>query len=121
METLNSMSKNFNAMSADCRNLIQSVKDFVVENGGKIKTYNIGGHDTIYAVGYFDAEELGEKYVYAVEVVNNRLLILTADIMHSFVVEYDENNEEDWYDVEGGEIFTLPTIFNIAEAINQYV
>ena len=82
--------------------------------------------DIIYGIVYDDFAGSGlEKYVYAVRVVDGELECLLEDITRTWNVIYtdeDYKNEEDkWYSVRWSDVYYIPTIFNIAECIGEYV
>ena len=72
-----------------------------------------------------DLEYCGvEKYVYAVRVVEDDLQVLLEDISINWRVVYadeDYRYEQDkWYSVRWGDVYFVPTLFNIAECIEEY-
>jgi hypothetical protein len=81
--------------------------------------------DTIY--GFLFNEEYGvneEKYIYAVRVDGNDLECLFEDILRSCRVVYGPedfiNGENEWWSVRYSDVAYIPTIFNIAENIEEY-
>jgi hypothetical protein len=81
--------------------------------------------DIIYGIVYDDFVGSGlEKYVYAVRVVDNDLECLLEDITGTWRTVYtdeDYKNEEDkWYSVRWSDVYYVPTLFNIAECIEEY-
>lgn len=109
--------------------MYEDVVRFVQEHQGE-KGYidcqpSLNG-DIIYGFIFDDLEYCGvEKYVYAVRVVEDDLQVLLEDISINWRVVYadvDYQYEQDkWYSVRWGDVYYVPTIFNIAECIEEYV
>lgn len=109
--------------------MYQDVVRFVQEHQGE-KGYidcqpSLKG-DIIYGFIFDDHEYCGvEKYVYAVRVVEGDLQVLLEDISINWRVVYtdvDYQYEQDkWHSVRWGDVYYVPTIFNIAECIEEYV
>lgn len=81
--------------------------------------------DTIYGFIYEDDESRGvEKYVYGVRVVDDDLQVVLEDITLTWRTVYapeDFTSEEtDWYSVRWSDVYYIPTLFNIAECIEEY-
>lgn len=82
--------------------------------------------DTIYGIIYDDFyEAVVEKYVYAVRVVNDDLEVLLENITRYYTVYEpedftDELNEDKWHSVRWSDVYYVPTLFNIAEVIEEY-
>ena len=83
--------------------------------------------DTIYAIMYDDDERKGiEYYVYAVRVVDDDLEVLLEPIMSSYRVTYtpddftDKDAEDKWFSVRCSDVYYIPTLFDIAECIEEY-
>lgn len=106
--------------------LVEDVKEFVKANGGFISTHDMSC-DGIYAyVVDWDMNDVNEKRVIAIRVVNNVLEIATTlfknDVYDTALTENDFENE-DWMIVGscGDSVLTTQTILSIAESIDQYV
>ncbi len=82
--------------------------------------------DIIYGFIYDNYEYRGvEKYVYAVRVVEDDLQVLLEDINIGYKIVYtnDEDftsEDNDWYSVRWSDVYDIPTLFNIAECIEEY-
>jgi hypothetical protein len=83
--------------------------------------------DTIYAIMYDDDEWRGvEYYVYGVRVVDDDLEVLLEPIMNSYRVTYapddftNKDAEDKWFSVRWSDVYYIPTLFNIAECIEEY-
>lgn len=83
--------------------------------------------DTIYAIVYDNDEWIGmEKYVYAVRVADDDLECLVEDITNTFRVVYkpedftSEDTKDKWFSVRYSDVYYVPTLFNIAECIEEY-
>ena len=81
--------------------------------------------DIIYGFIYEDYESRGvEKYVYAVRVVEDDLQVLLEDISVKWRTVYDHEDytseDAEWYSVRWSDVYYVPTIFNIAECIEEY-
>ena len=108
--------------------LYEEVVAYVKEHQGE-KGYidcqpSLGG-DTIYGFIYEDYESRGiEKYVYGVRVVDDDLQVLLEDICLSWKTIYDQedftNEDSEWYSVRWSDVYYIPTLFNIAECIEEY-
>lgn len=110
----------------DLSPMYEAVRDFVKENQGDkgfICTED-NRCDTIWAYVYDDTlTSIHEFQIKAVRVKDNRLEVL-YDI--SQIYYEDEmvriQSEDEWYDVQCADlILYVPTIFNIAECIQEYV
>lgn len=106
--------------------VVEDVKEFVKANGGFISTHDFSG-DTIYAyVVDWDMDDVNEKRVIAIRVVNDELEIATAffknDVYDTALTENDID-DEDWMVVGtcGDSVLMTQTILSIAESIDQYV
>ena len=82
--------------------------------------------DIIYGFIYEDGESRGvEKYVYAVRVVEDDLQVVLEDICLTWRTIYQPEDftseDTDWYSVRWSDVYYIPTIFNIAECIGEYV
>ena len=82
--------------------------------------------DTIYAIMYDDDERKGiEYYVYAVRVVDDDLECLLEPVMNSYRVKYASEDftseDSEWYSVRYSDVYYIPTLFDIAECIGEYV
>lgn len=82
--------------------------------------------DIIYGFIYDDEERRGvENYVYAVRVVDDDLECLLEPVMNSYRVKYapeDFTSEDrEWYSVRWSDVYYIPTLFNIAESVGEYV
>ena len=119
--------------------LYNKVVEFVKEHQGEkgyIDTQDDGA-DTIYTFVYEDFSSQGEeRIVYGVRVETGEdgaedLQICFEPFMHTYKVIYDDNtfrglNEDPdanavWYSVRWSDVYYVPTIFSIAEAIEEYV
>ena len=113
--------------------LYEEVVAYVREHQGEkgyidCQPYQEETGDIIYGIMYDDEEWRGvEYYVYAVRVLNDDLEVLLEPIMRSYKVTYapedftSEDNEERWYSVRWSDVYYIPTLFNIAECIEEYV
>lgn len=109
--------------------MYNDVVKFVKDNQGE-KGYidcqpSLNG-DIIYGFIYDDEERRGvENYVYAVRVVDDDLECLLEPVMNSYRVKYapeDFTSEDrEWYSVRWSDVYYIPTLFNIAESIGEYV
>ena len=105
------------------------VVKFVKANQGKkgyIDCQPFLNGDIIYGFIYDDEERRGvENYVYAVRVVDDDLECLLEPVMNSYRVKYapeDFTSEDrEWYSVRWSDVYYIPTLFNIAESIGEYV
>lgn len=110
----------------DLSPMYEAVRDFIRENQGDkgfICTED-NRCDTIWTYVYNDTlTSIYEYQVKAVRVKNNRLEVL-YDLSQIF---YEDEmvkiqSEDEWYDVQYADlILYVPTIFNIAECIQEYV
>ena len=109
--------------------MYEDVVRFVQEHQGE-KGYidcqpSLNG-DIIYGFIFDDLEYCGvEKYVYAVRVVEDDLQVLLEDISINWRVVYTDEDyqyeQDKWYSVRWADVYYIPTIFNIAECIEEYV
>ena len=80
--------------------------------------------DIIYGLIYDDFCGSGlEKYVYGVRVVDDDVEIILEDIMRTYLEKYtDEDFKESdkWQSLRWGDVYYIPTLFNIAENIEEY-
>lgn len=83
--------------------------------------------DTIYAIEW--DEEMGhgvETKVHGVcyKEEYDALLIVTEPIMRTYQIEYTPDSfgeDADWMSVRYSDVYYIPTLFNIAENIHEYV
>ena len=109
--------------------MYNDVVKFVKANQGKkgyIDCQPFLNGDIIYGFIYDDEERRGvENYVYAVRVVDDDLECILEPVMNSYRVKYapeDFTSEDaEWYSVRWGDVYYIPTLFNIAESIGEYV
>ena len=111
--------------------LFESVRDYVKANQGEkgyIDCQPSKKLDTIYGIMYEDFSGVGvEHYVYAVRVVDDDLEVLLEPFMRTYLVTYEnedftsEDNADKWYSVRWSDVYYVPTLFNIAESIEEYV
>ena len=115
-EILEDVMTGFCALQNQLNDLaIMHLIDYVNANGGVIDTNNKDNMcDTIYAYVYNESEERYEDFpVFKVMVENNSLLIN---------IDWDGYNEEDnWYQVDGGMVLISPTVYSLCECLAQYV
>lgn len=82
-------------------------------------------HDTIYGytLDYDSSYPIDEKYVYAVRLneEDNSIDVYLANQMRTYIEEYEPDNEENWYRLDGGLVFYQPTLYNIIDAIEQHI
>lgn len=79
--------------------------------------------DIIYGIIYDEFSGAGiEKYVYGVRVNENDLEVLLVDITRTYLETYaDEDfNNGTWESVRWSDVYYVPTLFNIAENIEEY-
>ena len=85
--------------------------------------------DIIYCFVYDDFSAQGEeRMVYGVRVVDGDLEICFEQYMRTYQVVYDDatfkgENEEgnaEWMSVKWSDVYYIPTLFNIAECIEEY-
>jgi len=83
--------------------------------------------DIIYGIIYDDDLGAGiEKYIYGVRVKEGDLECLLEDITRTYRVKYtdedfvSEESENHWMSVRWSDVYYIPTLFNIAEAIEEY-
>lgn len=114
--------------------LFNKVVEFVKLNQGE-KGYidcqpSLNG-DIIYCFVYDDFSSQGEeRIVYGVRVKDNDLEICFEQSMRTYTVVYDEHSfngkyeDEEanakWYSVRWSDVYYIPTLFNIAECIEEY-
>lgn len=112
----------------DLTPMYKSVCAFVLEHQGEKGFIHCDREDcdNIYAIAYdFDDAEALEVQVKAVRFYQNKLQV----IIDGYNVKYTEDDvrqfnddAESWYDVQNDDtVYFIPTIFNIAENIQQYV
>ena len=109
--------------------MYEKVRDFIRNNQGEkgfICTHN-PQCDTIFTIIYDGCSyEVNEYTIKAVRVNDyNRIQILfdTFNTVYTEEIISDMmNDNEDWYDVQYDDaVYYIPTIFNIAEYIREYV
>ena len=110
--------------------LYDKVKEFVETHQGEkgyIDCQPHLGNDTIFAILYDGEYGYGmENYVYAVRVVNGDIEVLLEPILRTCLTIYTpedftgEDAEDKWYSLRGGDVYYVPTIFSIAESIDEY-
>ena len=107
--------------------LFNEVVAYVAENQGD-KGYidcqpSLKG-DIIYGFIFSDFSGVNEeKYVYGVRVVNGDLEALFEDITRTYLTEYSDEDfkqADDWVSVRWSDVAYIPTLFNIAENIEEY-
>lgn len=110
--------------------LFFEVLDYIKEHQGE-KGYidcqpSLNG-DIIYGMIYDDFSGMGlEKYVYAVRVVDGDIEVLLEDITRTYRVIYQpedftsKESEENWFSLRCSDVYYIPTLFNIAECIEEY-
>lgn len=120
----------FNIPNLD--DLYEEVAAYVREHQGEkgyidCQPYQEESRDTIYAIMYDDEEWRGvEYYVYGVRVVDFDIEVLLEPIMRSYRVTYapedftSEDANEKWYSLRASDVYYIPTLFNIAECIEEY-
>jgi len=115
----------------DLSPMYEAVRDLVKENQGDkgyIDCQPSLGCDIIYGMMYDDDYGAGtEQYVYGVRVIDDELEVLLEPIMRTYRVVYKDedfmnsDNENKWYSLRWSDVYYVPTIFNIAECIQEYV
>ena len=110
--------------------LYNEVVEFVKENQGEkgyIDCQPALKNDIIYAIMYSGDMGCGyEYYVYGVRVRDNELEVRLEPINDTYTVKYEEEDftEDDpynpWESVRCGDVYYIPTLFNIAECIEEY-
>lgn len=110
--------------------LFNKVVEFVKLNQGEkgyIDCQPSHKSDIIYSVMYEDFSGCGvEQYVYGVRVKDGDLEVLLEPIMRTYLTVYQdedftsEDAEEKWYSVRWSDVYYIPTLFNIAECIEEY-
>ena len=104
MDELNQLTEEVIALSD---RMIDAVTRFVKEHGGSIDTSDTSYKTTIYAYVYNEElERCEEVEVLKVEVVQDELCIST---------------ERDTYSVDGGYVLVNATMYNLCEALHEYV
>ena len=86
------------------------------------------GGDKIYCIVFEDESGCGEeRIVYGVRVApdgdgGEDLEICFEPYTRTYVTEYDEEDfkEAEWYSVRWSDVYFVPTIFNLAECIEEY-
>lgn len=81
--------------------------------------------DIIYGFIYDDFVGSGiEKYIYAVRVKDGDLECILEDVTRSYRIKYAEEDykdlEDEWVSVRWSDVYYVPTLFNIAESIEEY-
>lgn len=80
--------------------------------------------DIIYGIVFDDFSGTGiEKYVYGVRVKNDDIEVLLVDITHTYTETYsdeDFKDEDKWLSIQWSDVYFVPTLFNIAENIEEY-
>ena len=115
----------------DLEPMYQAVCEYVKENQGEkgyIDCQPSIGCDVIYAMMYDDSYGAGtEQFVYAVRFNGNDLEALLEPVTYTaWRVKYtpedftSEDAEDKWYSVKWSDVYYVPTIFNIAEFIEEY-
>lgn len=104
MEELNQLTQEVIDLSD---RMIDAVTRFVKEHGGSIDTSDTSYRTTIYAYVYNEELEVCEEAkVLKVEVSQDELCIST---------------ERDMYSIDGGYVLVNATMYNICEAIHEYI
>lgn len=109
--------------------LYEEVAQYVEEHQGE-KGYidcqpSLNG-DIIYGFIYDAFVGSGlEKFVYAVRWTGEDLEVLLEDITSNYRTvytpeDYKNTEDSDWYSVRWGDVYYIPTLFNIAECIEEY-
>lgn len=111
----------------DLNPLYEEVRDFIKANQGEkgyIDCQPSLGWDIIYGLIYDDFCGSGvEKYIYGVRVKNDDVEVLLNDIMRTYREDYGEEDfkdEDKWQSLRWGDVYYIPTLFNIAESIEEY-
>lgn len=114
-------------ITADLDPMYNSVCKFVKAHQGEkgyIPTQNYS-LDTIYGFIFDDGECRGvEIEIMGVRVKDGDLEIVWEHSHPGCVITYDENSYEDdaeWWSLRWSDIYYVPTLFNIAEYIEEYV
>lgn len=109
--------------------MFNDVLAFVRENQGEkgyIDTQD--GGDTIHCIVFDEESGTGkERIVYGVRVAKDDdgtedLEICFEPYTRTYVTEYDEEDfkEAEWLSVRWSDVYFVPTIFNLAEYIEEY-
>ena len=109
--------------------MYEAVVNFVKEHQGEkgyIDCQPSLGWDTVYALKYNDWYGGGiEYFVYAVRVIDNDLEALIKPITGNHLTTYESEDftapDENWESVRWGDVYYVPTLFNIAENIWEYI
>lgn len=117
-------------MTPDLEPMYQAVCQYVKDNQGEkgyIDCQPSLGWDVIYGMMYDDDFGGGtEQYIYAVRYKDNDLQALLLPISRGWRTIYQpedftsEEAEENWFSVKWSDVYYVPTIFNIAEFIEEY-
>lgn len=110
----------------DLRSMYNAVRDYVKEHQGEKGFINTDDPhcDTMYTIAYdCGYKDVSEYEIKAVRVDSHNKLQILYD---SFFVYYTDESiaemEKEWRDVEYDDyVCYIPTIFNIAEGIREYV
>lgn len=114
----------------DIEPMYKAVCQFVKDNQGEkgyIDCQPSIGWDIIYGMMYDDSYGAGtEQFVYAVRYKDNDLEVLLEPVTHTWRLTYSPEDfnskdaEDKWYSVKWSDVYYVPTIFNIAEFIEEY-
>lgn len=106
--------------------LYDKVKEFISthqDKKGYIDTQNTDYKcDDIYSIICSDVIE--EESVCGIRVKDNNIQIVSEPITQSYQVVYmeeDFKNDKNWKNIKGTDVYFIPTLIAIAEAIEQYV
>lgn len=108
--------------------LEECVMDYIEKHQGE-KGYidcqpSLNG-DIIFGIVFDDFSGTGiEKYVYGVRVKNDDIEVLLVDITHTYTETYSDEDfkldEDKWLSIKWSDVYYIPTLFNIAENIEEY-
>ena len=80
--------------------------------------------DIIYGIVFDVWSGTGiEKYVYGVRVKNEDIEVLLVDVTATYTETYsdeDFKDEDKWLSIQWSDVYFVPTLFNIAENIEEY-
>lgn len=125
--------KSLRDMIPNLDKLYDSLKEFIEAHQGEkgyVDCQPSRRLDSIFAIIYDDDEGRGvEHYVYALRVKEGDIEVLLESILRSHLVVYEEadfHGEETegtrgWFSLRSSDVYYVPTIFSIAEAIEEYV
>lgn len=119
---------NYNPFNIpDLTPMYNSVRDYIKEHQGDkgfINTSNEECDGIYYIIWSGRDDECYERRAVAVKVIDTRIYVL-VDFNCEYTITDDEIRdkyyEQDWYDLAYSDILYIPTIFSLADNIEQYV